>query len=849
MFAHFAASDFKSEKSGSLRSLGSSIRRAASRSISMSRKHRAASPAPAPDNIKPPTNLAAADSPEDEEEKDEEDEAMDVDAPPSPAIGVVKRHRSMALHHRPSTIRLVSPGPAEFAELARSFSPEPVVANVNTESDDELPLTGLNSVDAIKKRRSIQFLSESTTANQGLNRRSMPVLTNNRTITMSPRKTSAPTSTPKLYPDLSAIGGSPQMVITEQGARSPSPEIPGSFPSPSAVDKPSAPPSPSFVFGAGAGTSSATFSDAGMKLLQEMQAKMGGAAFNPELLKGKNAELSKLVSTNTTLGSSTTGGWGLSSTSSTDRFSKVHQREFSKMPSISSISTMKTASNSSIRAPGTPAGTKRKLERDPSSGSLPHLVNGLPAPPTAEAAPKEDKEEGRSSKRAKTSTAPRYLPSMSSIRGASRAVVSKLSDSVGPSTARPRIAGNSTIEKRASRFFLGHRKTASDAKSDKSDGKSDSKSIGESVTSEDYVLLGSAKKSKAKETKEFELRRTPTISKRISSLTSASTSNLLEKAVKQRPQRPVTVMASTATLVSTATTTQTARVTTTKSRSTSASAEIAMSSAPPVAAMVALKGSPEPEVHETRAAQPRPMSSADSLASSRASRKRSAETLPPSSFRSSLLAPTASSLARMQATVRPPAEHGTPGRVTRPLPRPPAGTAPGVSAGVSIAGIAPQIPTMSPFGAAASRTNYLFESNFHFPSPATPGNDTKADVMDKPAKADKADPKASLRKSPSANALRPVPIPIPTTPSGIPLRKVESTAPRTPKTPRTPRPAFGKSPARPTVASAQRARERASGVAGIKARGHDEGATQRRAEIKARQERIRQERELRAMLR
>jgi hypothetical protein len=121
--------------------------------------------------------------------------------------------------------------------------------------------------------------------------------------------------------------------------------------------------------------------------------------------------------------------------------------------------------------------------------------------------------------------------------------------------------------------------------------------------------------------------------------------------------------------------------------------------------------------------------------------------------------------------------------------------------------------------------------------------------MDKPAKADKADPKASLRKSPSANALRPVPIPIPTTPSGIPLRKVESTAPRTPKTPRTPRPAFGKSPARPTVASAQRARERASGVAGIKARGHDEGATQRRAEIKARQERIRQERELRAMLR
>jgi len=81
----------------------------------------------------------------------------------------------------------------------------------------------------------------------------------------------------------------------------------------------------------------AQFEDAGKQVLAAMEAKMRatlgdrGAAFGEELLKGKNAEVNKLVNVNEGLGE---GGWGLrnmaSSSSIQDRYAAAHQREFAK---------------------------------------------------------------------------------------------------------------------------------------------------------------------------------------------------------------------------------------------------------------------------------------------------------------------------------------------------------------------------------------------------------------------------------------------------------------------------------------------------------------------------------------
>jgi len=821
MFAKLeAAKQLRESKPGSLKSLGSSLRRAASRSLSMSRKARPESPVNK--EVKPPAILSPVQSP------GAEDEPMDEDSvPPSPAsaIGVAKRHSTMTLHHRPSTIRLVaSPEPSMHrVDPARAASPEPV------DNDDELPLTGLNSVDAIRKRRSIQFLDNSRANQHALNRRSMPVLLSPHAVVQTGnRVSSAPSAS--LYPDLATFKDTPSRPLSAAANTNvTTPGLPGAFPE----AKPASPSSPSFVFGSGNGTSSAAFSDAGMKLLQEMQTKMGGKSFNPELLKGKNAEMDKLVATNTNLGSGPTGGWGLSAGASAanDRFAKAHQREFSKMPSISSISTMNTASYSSFRATGTP-GTKRKLETTASSGSLPRLVNGLPAPAPAADVEMEDKnkaekEEGRNTKRAKTSTAPRMLPSMTSIRGAGRAIVSKLSESVGPSSAPRRMKSNLRSTEPAKRTpskrftFLGHKRTTSDAKS-----------VADSVTSDDYVLAKAPTERRPVSTAPSQPEiKTPEISKRVSSLTIASTS-------KPTSAAPVGIGKPRTTSGATMASTGAARaVSSTKTRTASGS-----SVAPPVT-MVPLKDNsslPQPKTRSLPVPQPRvragastpnlgsSSASVSSSSSAPAARKPSTESIASSrgtTRSSSLLAPTAASIARMQATVKPPEpipSSGTSTPVRRPLPRPPkSATAPGgptgpgapSAPGISIAGIAPQIPTMSPFGAASSRANYLFESNFHFPPPAD-------------------------AKSPAAAPTTPSKRALPKTPTGIP-RPLAVTPRNT-----------GKSPARPTVSSAQRARTRESGIGSIKARGHrdDSSVAQRRADIKARHERIKQERELRAML-
>ena len=96
---------------------------------------------------------------------------------------------------------------------------------------------------------------------------------------------------------------------------------------------PSSPPKPSSGFG----ISNEQFDLAGRKVLEEMQAKMQAAlgdragSFGEELLKGKKAEVGKLVQTRADLGE---GGWGLKSMASScsiqDRYAAAHQREFAR---------------------------------------------------------------------------------------------------------------------------------------------------------------------------------------------------------------------------------------------------------------------------------------------------------------------------------------------------------------------------------------------------------------------------------------------------------------------------------------------------------------------------------------
>lgn len=106
----------------------------------------------------------------------------------------------------------------------------------------------------------------------------------------------------------------------------PVPPIPGAF------KKSSASPAKTFGFS----ISNEQFSSAAQQVIEDMQARMqargiGVSTFGEELLKGKQAEVSKLVHTTQGLGE---GGWGLrnmaSSTSIQDRYAAAHQKDFAR---------------------------------------------------------------------------------------------------------------------------------------------------------------------------------------------------------------------------------------------------------------------------------------------------------------------------------------------------------------------------------------------------------------------------------------------------------------------------------------------------------------------------------------
>jgi hypothetical protein len=163
----------------------------------------------------------------------------------------------------------------------------------------------------IKARRSMAPLrSTEGAATSGLARKSLPAIA-------SMHHASVPVVT-NIYPRL-----------PEPTQVTPAPPIPGAY------IRDSIPSQPKPI--SGFGISNEQFDLAGKKVLEEMQAKMKAAlgdragSFGEELLKGKKAEVGKLVQTRTDLGE---GGWGLKSMASScsiqDRYAAAHQREFAR---------------------------------------------------------------------------------------------------------------------------------------------------------------------------------------------------------------------------------------------------------------------------------------------------------------------------------------------------------------------------------------------------------------------------------------------------------------------------------------------------------------------------------------
>ena len=218
-------------------------------------------------------------------------EEMD-DLPPSPAstVGIPRRHSTIRLLERPSTIRLVSPPPA------------PSKADHQPELDS-LPFFSPNGR-ALKERRTMAPLSSVHAPSSYVQHRS--------SMSALPKGTTASVSS--IYPSLP----SPIPPVTP---------IPGEYQA--------NPLFPSKTFGMS--ISNAQFEDAGKKILAEMDAKLRAtlgdneASFGQELLKGKKAEINKLVDVREGLGE---GDWGLAKMSSAsrikDRYAESHQREFAK---------------------------------------------------------------------------------------------------------------------------------------------------------------------------------------------------------------------------------------------------------------------------------------------------------------------------------------------------------------------------------------------------------------------------------------------------------------------------------------------------------------------------------------
>ncbi|KAK8843365.1 hypothetical protein IAR55_007022 [Kwoniella newhampshirensis] len=699
--------------------------------------------------------------------------------PPSPAstVGVPKRHSTISLLERPSTIRLCSPAPTS-----------PNSASVKDEAD-ELPFFGqAKNLHSLNERRSMAPLrprTGSATALSSINvlsRKSMPALINSTSASLS-----------SIYP--------PLPIIPSEFSK-PTP-IPGSFPP--------LPPTPSasrVIFGSGAdsGVSNRQFSEAAQAILKEMNAKLpeGSVKFGEEYLKGKKAEIDKLVHVNKELG---TGGWGLGagSASTRDRYAEAHQKEFAKMSSISKSSTLEssiprqTSFTTSDQPNQVVPKRKHVLTHSKSSARLPSAPNGLPL-----TASEDDKAIDRDIKRARLSNGPHYL---GTLRDAGKSLAHILGEEMGTSgdTAlrmmkerrakrRSSLAGNKG-RKLTSRFgFLRKRNNATATSGNLEASTSSVTSPPNSIPAPTMPRKTSvyAPRDPPQPRKKFDLDAS------LAQRPTRRNSTYLANVIKRNPEIFETVE-------------NPAQVTESqkdRGRSTSANTMLSYGSnasrrpkipdfAPPgghnpTSGSTNTLGLPKSQsmsssfglsmkkqsqadlIHNARPAPPPPTATIVG----------SALTRPAAINRSSTLhLPTASSLARMQATVKPTPE--------RPLPVIPSNAS---ASGTS------QIPrlgsTVQPFGNASSRSNYLFESNFHLNKPSLP--------------------------SPA-------------------MKRQLGGASRTPMK--------GKGAASFSTA---RVRAKTSGLSAVKSRGNlkeEMEIKRKRSEIKARQERIGEERELREMLR
>jgi hypothetical protein len=240
-----------------------------------------------------------------EQTRVEAEQVEEVDqSPPSPAstVGIPRRHSTLSLLERPSTIRLVSPPPPNPGLIPMLADPE----------RDDLPFFGsARNMNSLKKRRSMapSRINRDALANP-LTRKSMPALPNGTSAHIASIYPALPAVS---YPPVPAIPGAYLFDHTSSSAASPS----------------------RFVFGLhnGEGISKAQFAEAGQQVMKEMEAKMrathgqGAMMFGEELLKGKKAEMGKLVHVNQEVGIGYgLGGMGVKK----DRYAEAHQREFAK---------------------------------------------------------------------------------------------------------------------------------------------------------------------------------------------------------------------------------------------------------------------------------------------------------------------------------------------------------------------------------------------------------------------------------------------------------------------------------------------------------------------------------------
>ncbi|WVF65621.1 hypothetical protein IAT40_000351 [Kwoniella sp. CBS 6097] len=664
-------------------------------------------------------------TPKKAEQKPVEEVVDDIVPSPASTVGIPRRHSQITLLHRPSTVRLCSPTPTS-----------PVARAELDHEDDELPFFGkAKNIHSLKERRSMAPLrspkgSSSAFSPNGLGRKSMPALPSSTTSA----------SLSSIYPPLPAIP--PQF---DQTANTP---IPGTFPpllpTPSRAQ---------IIFGSNAepGVSNQQFSDAAQAVLREMNSRLpgGGAIFDEELLKGRKAEIGKLVKVNEGLGA---GGWGLSSgTGIQDRYAEAHQKEFAKMRSISKTSlapkpstSRQTSSSSTIKLAEPSAGEKRKHEISTSTSTsrIPSAPNGAPLTAVVSG------DGGRQAKRTRLSNGPNYL---GSLKEAGKSIANLLGEEKGKSGDEMMRKMKERRDKRrsslirskgrglSSRFGFLRNSRKSTTTPAELVGSTSSTSGGATTvmprSTSVYTPRDTLQPRKPFDL-EASLARKPTASRRRST----DLSNVIKPypEVLEEIKSPRTME-------------ERGHAQKDRARSTSAQTVLSHSSTaprrpkipdfapPPVSNRSALSstntlGLPKSssmssslamsrkasQVEIIRNARPAPPPPAGSLSGSAHESLRgtphapagaNAGVRPASIHRSSTLyLPTASSLARMQATIKPNPE--------RPLPQPPsAHSHTQTHAQVST----PRITsTVQPFGTASSRNNHLFESNFSVSKPVNP---------------------------------------------------------------------------------------------------------------------------------